>query len=119
MWSLRSRSSQGHSHFKVKVILQSNVKVFQFLSRSGRLAFVRMLILLVCTTGGTALKIIKCVLQLGYMICLCVYKARPTTLLYRLRPSVFILDKKDICWITLHLGEFLLHLGELQNITLL
>ena len=42
-----SRSSQGHSHFKVKVILESNCNVFQFQSRSGRLVFVRMLILLV------------------------------------------------------------------------
>ena len=47
MLSLRSRSSQGHSHFKVKVILESNGNVFRFLSQSGRLAFVRMLILLV------------------------------------------------------------------------
>ena len=47
MWSLRSRSSQGHSNFKVKVILKSNINVFQFLSRSRWLAFVRMLILLV------------------------------------------------------------------------
>ena len=35
----RSRSSQGHSHFKVKVILESNGNVFQFLSQCRRLAF--------------------------------------------------------------------------------
>ena len=40
----RSRSSQDHSHFEVKVILESNDNVFRFLFRSGRLAFVRMLI---------------------------------------------------------------------------
>ena len=45
----RSKSShgQGHlkvRHFEVKVILESNGYVFQFLSRSGRLAFIRMLI---------------------------------------------------------------------------
>ena len=47
MWSLRSRSYQGHSYFKVKVILESNGNVFQFLSQSEWLAFVRMLTLLV------------------------------------------------------------------------
>ena len=36
-------SSQGHSYFEVKVILELNGNVFRFLSRSGRLAFVRML----------------------------------------------------------------------------
>ena len=45
--SLRSRSSQCHCHFEVKVTLESNGNVFQFLSRSGRLDFVRILILLV------------------------------------------------------------------------
>ena len=39
--------TQGHSHFKVKVILESNGNVFQFLSQSGWLAFVQMLIFLV------------------------------------------------------------------------
>ena len=42
-----SRSSQVHSHFMVKVMLESNANVFRFLSQSGQLAFVRMLILLV------------------------------------------------------------------------
>ena len=42
-----SRSFQGHSHFKVKVILESNGNVFRFISQSGWFAFVRMLILLV------------------------------------------------------------------------
>ena len=40
---------QGHlkvSHFKVKVIPESNGNVFRFLSRSGWLAFVQMLIFL-------------------------------------------------------------------------
>ena len=40
-----SRSSQGHSHFEVKVILESNGNVFQFLSQSRQLAFVQMLII--------------------------------------------------------------------------
>ena len=52
-----SRSSQGYSHFKVKVILKSNGNVFQFLSRNGRLAFVRMLIFLVLSM---LLKSIRC-----------------------------------------------------------
>ena len=42
-----SRSSQGHSHFEVKVILESNGNVFGFLFRSGRWIFGRMSILLV------------------------------------------------------------------------
>ena len=47
MLSLRSRSSHGQGHFKVKVILESDGNVFQFLSQSRQLAFVQMLILLV------------------------------------------------------------------------
>ena len=47
MLSLRSRSSHGQGHFNVKVILESNGNVFQFLSLSGQLAFIQMLILLV------------------------------------------------------------------------
>ena len=52
MLSLRSRSSHGQgclniSHFEVKDILESNGNVFRYLSRSGQLAFVRMLIFLV------------------------------------------------------------------------
>ena len=35
MWSLRSRSSQDHSHFEVKVIMESNGNEFRFPSRSG------------------------------------------------------------------------------------
>ena len=39
--------SQGHSHFEVKVILESNGNVFRFLPQSRWLALIRMLIFLV------------------------------------------------------------------------
>ena len=42
-WSM---SSQGHNHVKVKVILELNGNVFQFLSWSGWLAFFWVLIFL-------------------------------------------------------------------------
>ena len=47
----QSRLSQGHSHFEVKIIQESNGNVFQFLSWSRRLAFVQMLIFLVFYTN--------------------------------------------------------------------
>ena len=39
MLSLRSMSSQGHKHFKVKVILESNGNVFRFLSPKQAVGF--------------------------------------------------------------------------------
>ena len=41
---VKTTQDQGYSHFEVKVILESNGNVFQVLSQSERLAFVRMLI---------------------------------------------------------------------------
>ena len=46
----RSQSFSSQGHFQVKVILESNGNVFQFLPRSGWLAFGRMLII-TCIDG--------------------------------------------------------------------
>ena len=46
-WPLKVEVIQVHSHFEVKVILESNGNVFRFLSRRGRLASSECLSLLV------------------------------------------------------------------------
>ena len=68
-----SRSSQGHSHFEVKVILESNGNVFQLLSQNGWLAFVPNAYLFVlkfsCTSCGYTVLYYWCKLNRMHFLC--------------------------------------------------
>ena len=60
---LKVKAISRHSHFEVRAILESNGNVFRFLSQSGQLAFIRMLIITCCFGFLVEIPMVMCTFE--------------------------------------------------------